>query len=595
MNDERSPDPHPEPTDDKFTRARLKILQSEYNHLKKRLDELETRHRVVTDHTRYWESWFGPGGELLFISPACERITGYGTQEFEDDPELYRNIIHRDDVRAWRDHVAAAGEQELEYRIFHKNGRMRWVSQSCSLVVSGSGHDMGVRTSVRDITRRKINELQEATDKYHDKLTGVPNREFCLEKISAAMDKARTNPDFFFAVVFMDLDRFKIINDSLGHDYGDMILAETAQRLVAASDRLDVVGRFGGDEFVVLMQDLSSPGEAIRKVRAMGERIKSSFCVGDTTVHISASFGIFLNPTDYTNPSDLLQNAHIAMHKAKDQGRGRFKVFTRKMLTQARRLLTLENDLRRALANRELFMHYQPIFSLQTMRLTGFEALVRWQHPEKGVVAPDDFIPLAEDTGLIHEIGTFTLERACRDMASWSRAHPGSGHLDVAVNLSPRQFCRPGLAGLVQEILESAGLRPGMLKLEITENAVMDRPEMALRLLKQLKSLGVKISIDDFGTGYSSLAYLRRFPVDTLKVDRSFIQTVTSGTENQEIVRAIVVLAHSLGLDVVAEGVERIEQVNMLKDLACESVQGYYFHRPQSGLDTLALIRSLFG
>ncbi len=439
--------------------------------------------------------------------------------------------------------------------------------------------NMALALSTREAERLEYEQKLRHQSLY-DPLTGLANRTLALDRINQAMERFRRREDTFYAVVAMDLDRFKIINDSLGHAFGDLVLEAVAGRITGTLRGLDTVARFGGNEFVLLLEELATPGEAIRIIKRLRAAVMEPMQIAGREVQTSASFGIVLSPNTFERPEDILQSAAISLHHVKQSGRGRFKVFTPKMLKSAVDRLTLEEEMRQALDKGEFIVHYQPIWALDSTRLVGFEALVRWQHPRKGLMGPGSFIALAEETGIILDLGRLVLERACTDLASWRTSDPAARDMFVAVNLSNKQFAQHTLVEQVAEILQNTGLPPSKLKLEITESNIMVNAESALVMLKRLKALGVQISIDDFGTGYSSLSYLQRFPVDTLKVDRSFVGRLGLDPENREIVRAILALAHSLGLDVVAEGVEEQEQAKMLRALGCEFVQGFYFARP---------------
>ncbi len=414
----------------------------------------------------------------------------------------------------------------------------------------------------------------------YDHLTGLANRTLAVDRIQQALERFKRRDDIFYAVVAMDLDRFKVINDSLGHAFGDKVLEAVARRIVNTLRGLDTVARFGGNEFILLLEELATPGEAIRIIKRLRQAIMEPLLIDGREVQTSASFGIVLSPNAFERAEDLLQSTAIALHYVKASGRGRFKVFTPRMLEHAQERMTLEQEMRQALEKDEFVVHYQPIWDLASTDMVGFEALVRWQHPERGLVGPGSFITLAEETGIILDLGRLVLERACNDLAAWRESDPSARRLVMAVNLSNKQFMQHTLVEQVAGILESSGLPADKLKLEITESNIMVNAESALVMLHRLKALGVQISIDDFGTGYSSLSYLQRFPVDTLKVDRSFVSRLGLDPENHEIVRAIVALAHSLGLNVVAEGVEELGQASMLQKLGCECVQGFYFSRP---------------
>jgi len=457
---------------------------------------------------------------------------------------------------------------------------------------SGLGHDegelgrlaesfdnMALALDTREAERLEF-EAKLRHQSMYDSLTGLANRTLALDRIQQALERCKRRDDVFYAVVIMDLDRFKVINDSLGHAVGDQVLEEIARRTVGTLRGLDTVARFGGNEFILLLEELATPGEAIRIVKRLRNVVMEPVLVAGHQVQTAASFGIVLSPNIFERAEDLLQSAAIALHDVKTGGRGRFKVFTPRMLMHAVERLTLEQELRRALELGQFVVHYQPIWDLSSGRLVGFEALVRWAHPERGMVGPGSFITLAEETGIILDLGRVVLTRACADLAEWRERDPAARKLFVAVNLSNKQFSQYALVEQVSEILRRTRLPADRLKLEITESNIMVNAESALVMLKRLKALGVQISIDDFGTGYSSLSYLQRFPVDTLKVDRSFVGRLGLDPENQEIVRAIVALAHSLGLDVVAEGVEESGQAAMLHALGCECVQGFYFSRP---------------
>jgi diguanylate cyclase (GGDEF)-like protein/PAS domain S-box-containing protein len=432
---------------------------------------------------------------------------------------------------------------------------------------------------VTDITDRKQLESQLAHMAFHDPLTGLPNRSLCLDRIRQALERSKRRDNYQYAVIFLDLDRFKIINDSLGHHMGDRVLESVSRRLRDCVRSLDTVARLGGDEFVVVLEETGSYREVVRIVKRIRDAMGEVFPLSGHDVHMTASMGIVVSPASYDKPEELLRNANIALHRAKSEGRNRFKVFNTRMLEDAIRLMDLENDLRLALKRGEFILDYQPILALSDRRMTGFEALVRWRRPGKGVAPPGDFIPVAEDTGLIVPLGLWVLTEACQTMASWHERFPETRGMSMSVNLSAKQLAQATLVEEVERILRATGMDPRALKLEITETVIMDNPEVSILRLKRLKALGVRLSVDDFGTGYSSLSYLQRFPIDTLKVDRAFVSDIES-SENRKIVGAVVALAHSLGLDVVAEGVELETQSDVLHGFACEAGQGFLFSRP---------------
>jgi diguanylate cyclase (GGDEF)-like protein len=404
------------------------------------------------------------------------------------------------------------------------------------------------------------------------------------------IERAKNHEDYQFGVLFLDLDRFKNVNDSLGHTIGDQLLIAMARRLESCIREGDIVARLGGDEFAILLDGISNATEANTMARRIQDRLSSPFNLSGHEVFTTTSIGIALSSTGYDHPENILRDADTAMYRAKAQGKACYEVFDKGMHTQAVYLLQMENDLRRALDREEFRVVYQPIVALDNGQLAGFEALIRWQHPERGFVNPADFIPLAEDTGLIVPIGLWILRKACQQLAKWQWHVAGNRDLFMSVNLSSKQVAQPGLVTEIQDILEETDLEAKQIKLEITESAVMGNAEMSARLLKRLKALGVQLSIDDFGTGYSSLGYLHRFPVNTLKIDRSFVGRIGEAAENIEIVRTIVSLAENMGMEVVAEGVETLSQLTQLRSLNCRYGQGYLFSRPIDAESVTALI-----
>lgn len=426
--------------------------------------------------------------------------------------------------------------------------------------------------------------LQESKDHFrhaafHDALTDLPNRALLTEHIKLAIERPRSRDEQLFAVLFLDLDRFKNINDSLGHIAGDQLLTATARCLEECMRPMDTVARLGGDEFAILLDGLASEDDAILVAERIQQALTRPFSLNGHEVFITTSIGITLSNGGYEDPENVLRDADTAMYRAKESGKARFELFDSTMHSHAVALLQLENDLRRAIERKEFRVYYQPIINLGNDEVSGFEALVRWYHPERGLVAPDEFIPTAEETGLIVEIGHFVLSESCRQLREW-QSTLGLKSLTMSVNLSAKQFAQPNLVTQVKEILRETGLDAKHLKLEITETVVMENAEVARTMLGQLCALGVHLCIDDFGTGYSSLSYLHRFPVKTLKIDRSFIGRMGSEGENAEVVRTINTLANNLGMVVVAEGIETEAQLAQLKEMGCGYGQGYLFARP---------------
>ena len=415
---------------------------------------------------------------------------------------------------------------------------------------------------------------------FHDSLTGLPNRAMFSELLKAEIENAKHSEHSLFAVLFLDLDRFKNINDSLGHSHGDLLLVAFAQRLEACLRPKDALARFGGDEFAILLSGIEDAKDAVLIAERIASELTEPFVLDKNTAFTTASIGIALSATGYAAPDDILRDADAAMYRAKENGKARYEMFDQAMHAKAIARLRLESDLRLAIEREEFEVHYQPIIALETGRLAGFEALVRWQHPQRGQVMPGEFIPVAEETGLIVAIGQQVLEQACNSMVQWQRMSPTYRSLSLSVNLSSRQIAQPDLIERIRRVLDDSGIDPHCLKLEITESVVMENAEAATLMFKQLRALGVQLSIDDFGTGYSSLSYLHRFPVNYLKIDKSFVGRMSEANDNAEIVRTIVTLARNLGLEVIAEGVETEHQNNQLKSLGCDYGQGYLFSRP---------------
>ena len=414
---------------------------------------------------------------------------------------------------------------------------------------------------------------------FHDALTDLPNRNLFIETIRFMLEKSKAARGGQFAVLFLDLDRFKTINESLGHSIGDKLILHVGKRLSNLIREGDLVARFSGDEFAIILNNVKSVNEAGSFAELISQKLSEPFTLKGRQVFTGVSIGIAMSGPGYEDAENILRDADIAMYYAKEKNKN-FEIFDKTMHTRAVTLLQLETDLRYAIDRNELCTYYQPIIDLDSLNLIGFEALIRWNHPRRGLVPPLEFIPVSEETGLIVPITLWILRNTCEQMVQWQSLSPMNKSLVISVNLSGKHFAHGDLVEQVQKIIEETGIDPGCLKLEITESAVMENAEMVILMLKQLKQLGVQLSIDDFGTGYSSLSYLHRFPIDTLKIDRSFVSTMENGSENGEIVRTIVALAKTLGMNVIAEGIETIHQIHQLRILGCEYGQGYLFSRP---------------
>ena len=414
---------------------------------------------------------------------------------------------------------------------------------------------------------------------FHDALTDLPNRNKFVESLNSLIEESKQNSKVHFAVLFLDLNRFKTINDSLGHTIGNYLILHVAKRLANLIKKNDLVARFSGDEFAILLNDVEKAEDVIEIAELISQTISKPYALNETQVFTSVSIGITMFDPHYKDAEDILRNADIAMYHAKESGKS-CVVFDQNMHTHAVTLLQIETDLRYAIERNELVTYYQPIVDLDSLELVGFEALMRWKHPQRGIVPPNEFIPVSEVTGLIVPMTLWILKDSCEQLVKWQKQSASNKNLMISVNISGKHFGQANLVEQVQEILQETGINPLCLKLELTESAVMENAEIAILMLKELRELGIQISIDDFGTGYSSLSYLHRFPITTLKVDRSFVGSMEDGTENGEIVRTVIGLAKSLSLNVIAEGIETIYQLHQLRILGCEYGQGYLFSRP---------------
>lgn len=441
---------------------------------------------------------------------------------------------------------------------------------------------IGAFGQFRDITDRYLIEEKYNYLAYHDDLTGLPNRRYVQKELESLISNKKDREQLKLAILYFDLDRFKAINDTFGHSSGDLVLVEVTKRLVASLKDNEILARMGGDEFIFILKDFESEVDIIQKAEQILNHFQQPFTVKCHEFHTSVSIGIAIYPEHDVTLEELMVNADNAMYSAKTEGKNRYVIYTSDMFVKLMEDLKLENELRKAVENNEFVLHYQPQICTSSGQIIGVEALIRWDHPKLGLIYPDNFIKVAEDTGIISQIGAWVLEEACRQNIRWQNA--GMDPIKVAVNLSTQQFLKQNLVKLVKEVLDKTGLEPQYLELEITESMAMDF-DYSLKVLKQLKALGISISIDDFGTGYSSLSYLKKFPLDFLKIDRSFISDITEDDNNSNIVKAIITLAHNLDLKVIAEGVETKEQLDFLKQYQCDSIQGYLFSKPITAED----------
>src|ERR1700675_1654333 len=530
---------------------------------------------------------------VVHFSARWKSMLGFQENEISNKPEEWFDRIHDGDRDRVKNEITAhqngaTPHFESEHRMLHHDGTFRWMLSRGLAIRDQSGRPLRMAGSQTDITQAKVS----------DPLTGLPNRLLFIDRLNRLIKYSKRRKNHSFAVVFLDLDGFKMINDSMGHMVGDQLLVGVAERLekcLRATDTLArlrdtyTVARLGGDEFTVLLDDLKDPNDAKIAADRLMKALKPPFLLAGKEVYTSVSIGIAQSNSVYEGPDEMLRDADTAMYHAKSLGQGRYEVFDAKMRASVMARLQLETDLRHALERREFRNFYQPIVNLASGEIAGFEALLRWQHPTRGLLGPIEFIGVVEETGLIRELGWWSLSEACRQIGEWRAASPANRDLIISVNLSAKQFLQPNLVADIANLLREIKLPPDALKLEITESTVMKDPSGAVEMLQQIKSLGVRLAIDDFGTGYSSLSYLHRFPLDTLKIDRSFISSMDDDGDGMEIARTILPMAKNLRLDVVAEGVETLEQYELLKKFNCAFGQGYYFSRPLSsdGITTL--------
>ncbi len=522
-------------------------------------------------------------GRFMRVNRALVDTLGYTSLELLN--QTWADLTYPDDLP---DSLALSqklcqgkiSDFQIEKRYLAKDGKLVYGVLRVVLVRDSEGKPLHLIGQFMDITDRKQAENQLLYGALHDALTNLPNRNLLMERLELALKRAEQQEDYLFAVLFIDLDRFKVVNDSLGHQIGDQLLVAIANKLEIIVRSTDTVARLGGDEFVILLDPIKNINDAIQIAERISVELRSPFQLESLEVFTTASIGIALSSTDYQRGSELMRDADIAMYCAKEKGKARYEVFDRVMYTQALKQLQLENELHQALERQEFQVYYQPIISLLTGRVTGFEALVRWQHPIRGLVSPAEFIPIAEETGLILPIGEWVLRSACHQMSVWQAKFSTTAPLKISVNLSVKQLRAPNFLEKIDQILAQTGLEAQSLKLELTESVFMDNGEELVSILSLLRARAIQLSVDDFGTGYSSLSYLHRFPISNLKIDRSFVNRLGEKGENREVIETIVILAHQLGMDVTAEGVETPHQLNQLKALTCEESQGYLFSKP---------------
>ena len=573
---------------------------TERKRTEKALRESEERYAIASlaANDGLWD-WDLITNEALF-SVRWKLLLGFKEEEIGRGIDEWFNRIHpldREQVKVEiNSHLEGLSSHfENEHRVLHKDGGYRWMLSRGIAVRDEAGKAYRMAGSQTDVSARKRVDEQLLHDAFYDGLTGLPNRSLFMDRLGNSLRRLqRAQADTAnCAVLFIDLDRFKMINDSLGHTVGDEVLIETARRLEKSVRPGDTVSRFGGDEFVLLIEGAMDEEKAKRVAQRVQNAFTSPFRAGGADILSTASIGIALGSPEYATAEDLIRDADITMYQVKGQGRGRYEVFRPSMRNRAVALLHLETDLRAALDRGEFRLHYQPIVTLADGKIIGMEALLRWQHPHRGLVPPMEFIPLAEETGLIISIGEWVLRTACLQLKSWREE--GIPPLRVAVNVSMVQLQDPGFSDMVLRVVEKTGLNPEWLDLEITETTLMAQNQSVVDSLRKLESLGIRISLDDFGTGYSSLNYLQNLPINTLKIDRSFIDKLAANGEQGKIVETILLLAENLGIDVVAEGIETVEQLKKLQTIHCRTGQGYYFAKPMDAKALKSMLPSHAG
>jgi diguanylate cyclase (GGDEF)-like protein/PAS domain S-box-containing protein len=582
------------PVDFAVALARIST-QLSHKHAQEGLKESEERYALAARGANdgLWD--WNLATDAIYFSSRWKAMLGYQDDEIVDKPDEWFERIHEAERERVKEEITTHQKGltphfESEHRVRHKDGTYRWMLSRGLAIRDQSGKPVRMAGSQTDITEGKVS----------DPLTNLPNRLLFLDRLGRLMRHTKRHPDRMYAVLFLDLDGFKMINDSLGHLAGDQLLLGVAKRLESCLRETDTIARIipqtftlarmGGDEFTVLLDDVKEPVDANHAAERILQELSAPFVIGGKEIFTSASIGIALSNSSYQQPEEIMRDADTAMYQAKSMGKSRYEVFDADMRATVLARLELETDLRRALERGELRNFYQPIVALASGQIMGFEALMRWQHPTRGLLGPNEFISVAEDTGLIRELGWWSLNEACRRLMEWRSQVGPERELVVSVNLSIKQFVQPNLVQNIGAMLKELGLPPGALKLEITESTVMEDPSATVEMLQKMKDLGIRLAIDDFGTGYSSLSYLHRFPLDTLKIDRSFISGESDGVNGMEIARTVMPLAKNLQLDVVAEGVETAEQVRELKKLECKYAQGFYFSEPVSGDEAGALL-----
>ena len=555
-------------------------------HDRKALSESEERYclaaRGANDGLWDWNIKEG----YVYFSPRWLEMLGYREAELAGLLSNWVELIHEEDRETFSAeldaHVACHTDKfQLEYRIRNRQGSYRWMLCRGLAIFDKQHRAYRMAGSQTDITEQKSAEFQLMHDALHDILTGLPNRSLLLERISYSINLLQRNKKSYFALAFLDLDRFKTINDSLGHHIGDRLLQKVGERIRDLLRDTDLLARIGGDEFVILFSEFHDLKSLISIVERVRGKIALPFVIGTHNIRVSASIGITVSEGQYHRPEEILRDADIAMYRAKESGKNRFEIFNPGMHQRANLVMSIESALHDALEKNELRLYYQPIYALENQRLVGFEALLRWDHPSKGLLMPQDFLEIAEESGLIVPVGRWAISQAVAQLCLWRSKFSRLSNTFVSINLSSKEFSQNDLLGYIDNLLRNSQLPPGSLKLEITESVLIENFERALAIMSALRERGIDLSIDDFGTGFSSLSYLHNFPFDYLKIDQTFVNQLDTKSRSHSIVKTIIGLAHNLGLAVVAEGGETPQEIECLRELGCEYGQGFNLALPQ--------------
>lgn len=588
----------------------LAYQQTRLHKLRRHLTRREELFRIVTENAADMIALVDMKGHRLYNSPAYEKILGYTPEELARTSAFEQ--IHPEDrmkvLDASREARRTGVGEKLEYRIRHKNGTWRTLESTASTIKDKNGEVEKLVIVNRDVTARKLLEETLEHNSFHDSLTSLPNRRLFLDRLQRSCARAQRHPDYRYAVLFVDVDGFKLFNEKMGTAAGDTLIKEIGRRLsgsLRGDDTVarpkgkmpteDMLSRMGGDEFTVLLEALHDPSDAMRVAERIQASVSLPVPIENQKVQATVCIGIALNTGAHEQPEDLLRNAETAMRRAKARGGSRCELFDESMHQRALKRLKLEAELQAALNANEFQLYYQPIFNLETRRIAGFEALLRWRHPEQGLVFPYAFLEVAENIGLLVSIGKWSIREACRQLARWRSGPPPLENLTMTVNVSPRQLAHPHFVNDTKAAMQQSGIGPGRLQLEMAESAAMSDPRLAAEVMSQLKRAGVCISIGDFGAGLSSPNWLRRLPLDELKIDRSLVASMGADRANADIVHLIITVAHNLELRVVAEGVESSLQLDLLRNLRCELGQGHLFSQPVDAKQAEQLLRQSFG